>query len=47
MKRRDKKVVQIGGILCPCCTIGKPCKCKKAISRRDRRKVKQTIKGET
>jgi hypothetical protein len=46
IRRRNPKIVGIGGMKCYCCTCGKPKKSKKLISRIERRKNKQVINYE-
>lgn len=41
IRRKDKKLIGIGGMRCPCCTPAKPAETKEMISRKARRKAKQ------
>lgn len=43
--RRKSKLIEIGGIGCACCTPFTRKKTKKIISKIDRRKIKQDLKG--
>lgn len=43
IRRKDKKLVGIGGMRCPCCTPAKPAETKVMLSRSLRRKGKQEL----